>query len=184
MSALTAKEIAIKIRRRMDAPVSDRLRYMPLIDDGLLLLSRDAAKEKDRRQFFVTDRDSTTLTLDGNGVGDLTGLITSDRVLIDCLHYGEMYDPSNPNPLVQRQQSTRPGNYDSIHLHYRLDGVKVRTQSSDNNQTPLAGPLSCALVRWVTLLQLAEQEVERLVEKCMELLIENFRKYDQENDDG
>jgi hypothetical protein len=183
MSQLSEKEIAIKIRRRMNAPVSDRLRYAPLIDDGLLLLSRDAAKDKDRRQNFITDRATTALTLDTAGVGDLTDLITTQRILVDCLKYGEMVHSSNPNPLVERQQGSRPGNYDRMYLHYVLDGHKVRTVSSNNNATPLTVELKCALVRWVTLAQLAEEEVERLVEKCVELLIENHRDYEQEGDD-
>ena len=183
MSALTEKDIAIKIRRRMGTDVSSRLRYHALIEDGLLILSREAAADKDRRQLYVTDRDTITLDLDANGVGDLTDLEADERVLVDCLRHGEMYHPSNPNPLVERQQGSRPGNYDAIYLHYSLDGRKVRTQSSDNNQTPLPGSLNVALVKWVTLTELAEQEVERLVEKCMELLIENYHAYQGESDD-
>lgn len=183
MSALTVADISIKIRRRMNAPVSDRLRFAPLIDDALLLLSRESAKDRDRRQLYLTDINSTAITLNGDGVGDLTTLIGSQRILVPELKYGELYDPSNPNPLVERTQGSRPGNYDKIYLHYVLDGVKVRTQSSDNNVTPLAGPLSAAIPRWVTLAQLAEQEVERLVEKAMELLIENHRDYEAEGND-
>lgn len=183
MSALSEAEIAIKVRRRMNAPVSERLRIHPLIDDALLLLSREAAKDKDRRQNFITDRETTELALDGAGVGDLTTLIDTERVLLDCLRYGELVDPSNPNPLVERQQGSRPGNYDAMYLHYVLDGKKIRTQSMDNNAAPLAGPLKCALVKWVTLAELAEQEVERLVEKSCELLSENHRDYEQEGDD-
>lgn len=183
MSVLTEAEIAIKIRRRMNAPVSDRLRYHPLINDALLLLSRESAKDKERRQLYLTDRNTITVALDGSGVANLTALIASQRILVDCLHYGEMYDPSNPNPLVQRRQGSRPGNYDNSYLHYVLDGVKVRTQSTDNNVTPLTGPLSLAVAKWVTLGELAEQEVERLVEKCVELLIESHRDYEEEGDD-
>ncbi len=166
----------------MNAPVSDRLRYHPLIEDALLLLTRDAARDKDRRQNFITDKETTSLDLDANGVGDLSTLIASDRVLPECIRYAEMYDPSNLNPLVQRQQISRPGNYDRIYLHFRLDGTKIRTQSIDNNVTPLVGPLSCALVRWVTLAQLAESEVEQLVEKAIELLAENFQAYEAGGD--
>lgn len=183
MSALTAKDIAIKIRRRMNAPISDRLRYAPLIDDALLILSREAAKDSDRRQNFITDSDATTLDLDADGVGDLTTLIAAERVILDCVWRGEMFDPSNPNPLVERRQGSRAGNYDAIYLHYVLDGKKVRTQSSDNNVTPLVGPLNCALVKWVALPELAEDEVERLVEKACELLQENRTNYEQEQDD-
>lgn len=183
MSTLTNADIAVLIRRRMNAPVSDRLRFSPLIDSALLLLSREAAKDKDRRQNFITDRETTTLDLDANGVGDLTALIASDRILLDCLRYGEMVDPSNSNPLVERQQGSRPGNYDSIYNHFVLDGTKVRTQSRDNNITPLVGPLNCALVKRVTLAELAEQEVPFLVEKCCELLEERHADYEREGDD-
>lgn len=183
MSVLTEKEIAIKIRRRMGWAVAERLRVHPLIDDALLLLSRDAAKDANRRKLFLTDRDTTTVALDVDGVADLTALIASPRIIIDCLHYGEIYDPSSVNPLVERQQGTRQGNYDDIYLHYVLDGVKIRTQSADNNVTPLDGPLSLAVVKWVTLAGLAEQEVERLVEKGVQLLAESYRQYQTEAND-
>lgn len=183
MSSLTNADIAVKIRRRMNAPVSERLRYAPLIDDALLLLSREAVGDKDRRQLFLTDKSVVTVALDVNGVGDIAPLIASQRILIDRLGYGEIFDPSNPNPLVQRQQNTRPGNWDHIYLHYNLDGTKLRTQSSDNNATPLLGPLSLAVPKWVTLAELAEQEVDRLVEKGIELLIESHSDYEKEGDD-
>lgn len=182
MSALTAAEIAIKIRRRMNAPVSDRLRYHPLINDALLLLAREVAGDKSRRHLMLTDKATTTVVL-AAGVADLTALIASPRILVDKLDCGEIYDPSNPNPLVRRQQGARPGNWDSIYLHYVLDGVKLKTQSSDNNVTPLIGPLSLAVPYWATLALLQEQLVPALVEKGCELLQENRRDYEAEGDD-
>lgn len=179
MSTLTNAEIAVLVRRRMGTPVSDRLRYAPLINSALLLLARDVAKDKHRRHLMLTDPATTTVTLDGSGVANLTALIASPRILLPELHYGQIFDPSNPNPLVERQQSTRAGNWDTIYLHYRLDGVLLRTQSTDNNATPLVGPLTLAVPYWSSLALLNDQLVEPLVECCLRLLRENLAVYEQ-----
>lgn len=183
MSALTNAEVAVLVRRRMGAPVSDRLRYVPLIDSALLLLAKDVAKDRSRRHLMLTDPATTTVALDASGVADLTALIASPRILLPEVHYGQIFDPSNANPLVERRQGTRAGNFDTIYLHYRLDGVFLRTQSSDNNVTPLVGPLSLAVPFWSSLALLQEQLVPDLVEKCCEQLQENRTDYEQEQDD-
>lgn len=188
MSNLTEKEVAVKIRRRMNAPVSDRLRYHPLISDGLLILAREVATD-DRRDLMLTDRASTVADLDADGVCDLTVLLSSSpRILLDRLEYGEIYHTSHRDPLVWRNGKSAArlaSHMDSFYLHCWLEGKKLHTVSLDANETPLANPLQLefSVPYQATLAQLSEQLIPALIEKCCELLQENRRNYEEESDD-
>lgn len=181
MAEISYEGVGVKVRRRMNAPETTVLRVQPLIDDALLLLAKDIAKDTELRHLMMTDA-ATELTLDSNGVGDLTELMAVPaRVLIDCLKYGEIYHSSNINPLVavSRGAANLRDNFANMYLRYYLEGVFLHTISKDNNRTTrLANKLLLTVPHWSTLLDLNQQLVEPLVERALRLLVENRDLYE------
>lgn len=170
MSTLNSSDIAELVRRRFNGPEGDELRYIPLVDPALRQLSYDVAKDPSLRHWLLTDPGTTTVTLDADGVADLTDLIDDPRILLDCLDLGDIYPPVNVNYSTQPfrlvdsfGQFQLPGNYDSLVLKATLDGFKLRTKSPDNNATPLVGVISLQVPFWSTLALLPDSLVEHLV---------------------
>ena len=170
MSTLNASDIAELVRRRFNGPEGDELRYIPLVDPALRQLSYDVARDPSLRNWLMTDPLTTTVTLDADGVADLTDLIEDPRILLECLQYGEI------RPPVSVSYSTQPfrmidnsgmgllaGNYDSLVYKCYLDGVLLRTKSGDSNATPLAGVMSFQVPYWPTIAQLPNALVQKLV---------------------
>lgn len=170
MSDLGYSDIAEMVRRRYALPEGAELQFIPLVDPALRQLSYDVAKDPNLRHWLMTDPASTTVTLDAEGVADLTDLIADPRILLECLQYGDIYPPVNPDYSTQPfrlvdnfGQFQLPGNYDSLVLKASLDGFKLRTKSPDNNVTSLVGDISFQVNYWATLPQLPETLVEHLV---------------------
>lgn len=164
--AETHETIAIRVRRRLGLPESATLGLQPLVDVVLRRLCYDLAKDPNSRNWVLTSPATTTATLDANGVADLTTLIASPRIILECLRYGEITDPSNDLPmrfLAHTGQGLLAGAYDSLQLKCWLDGSSLYTKSSDNNATPLSGPLSFSVPYWLTIAQLNDSLTERLV---------------------
>lgn len=183
MSSLTEKDIAIKIRRRMNATVSDRLRYHPLINDGSLTLAREVASDPTRRHLMLTNR--VAGIYDGaTGICDLTALIATPRILLDKLPNGDIFHPSSSEPMIWQSGSIvgNIGNYDNIYAHCWLEGTNLYTRGITDSD-PTHHQLEFSVSYWATLALLQEQLVEPLVEHCVRLLIENYRSYQGEDDD-
>jgi hypothetical protein len=185
MSALTAQDIAVKIRRRLDAPVSERLRFHALIDDGLYRLAvHKVAPSKVLRPLLLTDPTAATLTLDADGAGDLSALVTSDRILVECIQFGRIkYDAEGYDFDLRKLEESDHGALanalDVLFGKYWLEGTSLKTRGTDGK--PLASAeLTLAVPYWPTLAQLPESLVERLVECCIELLEENRSDYEED----
>lgn len=170
MSALTNADIAELVRRRFNGPPGDELRYLPLVDSALRQLAVDTAKDANSRDWLMTDPASAVATLDAAGVADLTALIASPRILLDCLSYGDIYPPVDPNystqpfRLVDNSGALQlAGGYDSLIYKAHVDGFTLQTKSQDNNATPLVGDISFRVPYWPTMAQLPEPLVEKLV---------------------
>lgn len=158
------------VRRRFGGPEGDELKYMPLVDPALRRLAYDVAKDPSLRDWMLTDPTTTTVTLDANGAADLAPLILSPRILLDCLKYGDIYPPVDPNyptqpfRLVENAgQGLLSGAYDALVLKAWIDGTTLRTKPPDN-ATPLVGDISFRVPYWATLPQLEESLVQKLVD--------------------
>lgn len=169
MSAFNNSDIAELVRRRFNGPEGDELRYLPLVDSALRQLAYDVAEDPNLRHWLMTDPASTTAILT-SGVADLTALVTSPRILLECLQYGEIFPPvavgysTQPFRLVANvAQLLLAGAYDSLVFKACLDGDNLRTRSADNNVTPIAGTISFRVPYWPTITQLPEPLVENLV---------------------
>lgn len=169
---LNHSDIAELVRRRFNGPEGDELRYIPLVDPALRQLSYDVARDPGLRHWLMTDPTTTTATLDGNGVADLTALIADPRILLECLQYGNIFPPVNvslgystqPFRLIDNTgQMQLAGNYDALVFKATLDGFELKTKSADNNATPLAGTISFEVPYWPTLAQLPNSLVQKLV---------------------
>lgn len=141
---------------------------MPLVDPALRRLAYDVAKDPSLRDWMLTDPTATTATLDANGVADLSALITTPRILLECLKYGNIYpDPSDstlPFRMVESEHLLLSSAYDALVLKCAVSGTTLRTKSSDGNVTPLVNPISLRVPYWATLPQLAEPLVQKLVD--------------------
>ena len=172
MADLDHSGIAQLVLRRFNGPQSDELRYIALVDSALRQLAYDVARDPGLRQWLMTDPATTTATLDGDGVADLTALIASPRILLECLQYGNIFPPVNvalgystqPLRLIDNTgQILLAGNYDALVFKATLDGVNLKTKSADNNATPLAGTISLEVPYWPTIAQLPNSLVQKLV---------------------
>lgn len=170
MSNLNASDIAELVRRRFNGPEGDELRYIPLVDSALRQLAYDVAKDPSLRQWLMTDPSTTTATLDADGVADLTALIADPRILLECIGFGDVFPPVDPNYSTQPfrlvdniGQLQLAGCYDALVLKATVDGFKFKTKSGDANATPLVGDISFAVPFWPRLSDLPESLVEQLV---------------------
>ena len=183
MSALTTAELGILVRRRMNAPVEAKLRFIPLIGPALNRLALAVADNEHLRHLLLTKTTEVTAQLDDAGVADLSTLITEKAILIDKLHLGNIYHASNSYPLRPLKsvgQGMLASALDALFFKYWLEGTNLHTKSADNNANPLTDSLSFAVPFVPTLAQLPEQLVEMLVEKIVELLGENHSDYETE----
>lgn len=175
MSAYNEEEIAILAAKRLGADPSSVLRFVPLIPAGILRTVRRCAAHKALRHLTWTNPSSTSAPLDGTGVADLSTLVTTNKVLLDLLKYGEIRHDGYAHPLRLLENSGQgafAGSLDSLFPKCWLVGQKLATRVvSDTNVLP--GPLSFAVPYWMTLAQLPEElvELERdgLVDSMIEL---------------
>lgn len=169
MSTLNASDIAELVRRRFNGPEGDELRYIPLVDPALRQLSYDVARDQHLRHWLFTPRSTTTVTLDADGVADLTDLIDDPRILLECLRYGNIYPPAaalstQPMRMIDNAgQGQLQGAYDSLVYKCWLEGADLHTRSGDGNVTPLTGDLALEVNFWATLPQLPESLIDYLV---------------------
>jgi len=159
------------VRRRFGLPEGEALRFQPLVNPGLRRLAYDVAKDPNLRSWLLTDPATTTAVLDANGVADLAPLITSPRILLEALKYGDIYPPVDPNYPTQpfrlmenTGQGLLSGAYDALILKAWVNGTKLQTKSADNNATPVVGTISFQTPYWPTLLQTPEPLIEKLVD--------------------
>lgn len=158
------------VRRRFGLPEGGELAFMPLVDPALRRLAYDVAKDPSLRDWMLTDPTSAIATLDANGVADLSPLIVSPRILLECLSYGDIYPPVDPSyptlpfRMVESGHLQLAGAYDALVLKCSLNGTSLHTKSPDNNATPLVGDISFQVPFWATLPQLAEPLVQKLVD--------------------
>jgi hypothetical protein len=169
MSTETFESIAVRVRRRFGGPESDVLKYQPLVDVALRALAYEVGSNPNLNNWLQTDRATTTVTLDAAGVADLTALIASPRIILECLPYGDIFPPAaylntQPFRLVENLgQLNLASAYDGVIFKACVTGFELFTKSADNNQTPLEGEISFSTTYWPTLAQLPDALVERLV---------------------
>lgn len=169
MADLNHSDIAELVRRRFNGPEGDELRYIPLVDPALRQLSYDVAADPALRNWLLTPRTTTTAALDADGVANLTALIASPRILIECLQYGDIYPPASsgitqPMRMIDNSgMGQLQGPYDSLVLKCWLEGTELHTRSADGNVTPLSGSLEFEVPYWPTLTQLPNSLVQKLV---------------------
>lgn len=169
MSSFTAPDIAEMVRRRFALPEGAELQFVPLVDPALRQLSYDLSRDPDWRDWIETDPATTTATLDADGVADLTALIADPRILLECFGWGDIMPPSGypstqPFRMIANSGAGQlSGGYDSLVYKCWLQGTSLHTKSPDNNVTPLVGDISFSVAHWVTLDELSEPLVQRLV---------------------
>lgn len=176
MSTLSYENVAVLVRRRLGANERSVLRFTPLIDQALRRLSYKLAESETLRHWALTDPATTTATLT-SGAADLTALITTPRILLECLGYGRIYHSSSPFPLKRLNsagQGQVAGAYDLQFIHYWLEGKTLKLRPTKT------GSLSFAVPYWLTLAQTDDSLIEMLVECVLEELQENKQEYIEE----
>ena len=170
MADASVSDVCEMVRRRFNLPEGAELQFMPLVDPALRALSYDVARDPALRNWLMTDPATTTAVLDADGVANLTTLIASPRILLECLSYGEIRPPVNVNystqpfRMIDNQGAGEiQGAYDSLVYKAWLDGVKLHTKSADNNVIPLVGSISFSVPYWASLSQLPNSLVQMLV---------------------
>lgn len=168
MSALTHNDIGEMVRRRFNGPPEDVLRYVPLVDSALRDLAYEVAANHQMRHWLLTDPASTTVALDANGVADLSPLITSPRILLECLKYGNIFPPVNtayptqPFRMIDNPgQGLVKGMFDSLQPKCWMEGVFLHTKRVRN--AFMSGSIALEVPYWPTLAQLPEPLVHKLV---------------------
>jgi hypothetical protein len=120
------------------------------------LVVQRVAPDKRLRPLLLTDPDTVSVAL-VSGVGDLSALVTSNRILVECLHLGRIKDPAysyEVRELKSADQGALPNALDVLFPKYWLVGTDIYTRGS--NGAGLAGPLALAVPYWPTLAQLPD----------------------------
>ncbi len=169
------EEIGILVAKRLGADPSDVLRFVPLVPAGILRTCRKAAARRNLRHLVWTDPASVTAALDGSGVADLSALVTTNRVQLDLLKYGEIRHAGYDFPLRLVESATGgfAGSLDALFPKCWLRGQNLHTRVG-GDVAVLPGPLAFAVPYWQTLAQLDESLVEMegvgLVDSVIDLL--------------
>jgi hypothetical protein len=141
---------------------------LPDLDDMIGLHADDCiqrtvemcAADASLRHLVWTDPADVTVTLDGDGAADLSGLVDDPRILLNLLKYGEIRHASYSYPfrlLENSGQGAFAGSLDSLFPKCWLVGSKLYTRI--NGESPLSGDLTLAVPYWLTLAQLPEELV-------------------------
>lgn len=166
MSSLTHSDVAELVRRRFNGPDGDELRYIPLVDPAIRHLAYEVAADPELRHWLLTDPATTTVALDANGVANLTALIASPRIILECLKYGSIMPPAGystqPLRMLDNEgQGQLKGMFDSLQGKFWLNGTFLFTKRVNN--AFMAGSLRLEVPYWPTLLQLPESLIHKLV---------------------
>lgn len=169
MSELTYPEISILVRNRLNLPASDRLRLQSLVNTALQRLGKQVAQDKDKRQYMLTDRATTTATLTGGKV-DLTSLIASTAIQLEYMMYGWIWPATGTSPLQWKRGpdlGTIAGPFDGVFPHCWLEGKTLYTKGTNN--AVLTGTLEFAVPFIATLAQLSSTLNDDLLDLCVVL---------------
>jgi hypothetical protein len=169
MSALTHKSLAVIVRHQAGLPPHERLGLQALINPTLKQLARDVALDRRSRNFLLTDPATTTVTLDANGVADLSSLVSSQKILLDRLKFGEITHPDSDLPLDFIESSDLgglDGGLDELFVQCWLTGTLLYTKNTGADA--LSGDLSLAVPYIPTLLQLPEALEPKLIDMLVE----------------
>lgn len=91
--ALTYAQVADIVAGRLNLGSRDKLRIQKSIADALQIFSERIATDENKRHFILTPR--TVTGTPTAGILDLSALITSNRIMIDKLHWGRIYNDGN-----------------------------------------------------------------------------------------
>lgn len=166
------------VRARLPASERDS----PDLDDRVALVAdralyalaaRKVAPDPRLRRLLLTDPAATTLALDADGKGDLSALVTSQRILVERLGLGSLRregDSFDLRMLEEADHGALPNALDALFGKFWLDGpAAIATRGADGQ--PLAdATLKLAVVFWPTLEQCPDPLGEVLAECCVELL--------------
>lgn len=154
MSSLTYAAIGDLVRHRLDLPPNARLRLQSLVNTALQRLGNRYAQDPDRRQYILTDRNTTTAALTA-GKADLTTLVDTNQVLLEYLEYGYIWHSSSDRPLQWKRGpdlGAIVGPFDNIFPHCWLEGRTLFTKGTTN--AVLSGSLGFAVPAIPSLLTL------------------------------
>lgn len=172
MSTLSEEQIAIIARERAGAPHTELLRFISQIDAGLNELAERIARSPQMRHWLLTPRATTTTTLDGNGIADLSTLVITNKILLNYLRFGNIYtdDPDYPNELilVNSMAQLKAGTpYGGMFIRAYREGDKLHTYKAGGT---LAGNLSFVVPYVPTRAQLPNALNDDLVAVIVELM--------------
>lgn len=88
--SLTFQTVASQVRGRLNLPTSSKLRIQKAIPNALQIFSERIAMDENKRHMILTP-----LSVTGTpavGILDLATLVTSNRLMIDKLHLGHIYN--------------------------------------------------------------------------------------------
>jgi hypothetical protein len=156
VSSYEENQVGVLVRQRLGLPPSAALGFLPLIPAAILRTIEKAAARADLRPYTLTDPSTTTATLDANGVADLTTLITTPGILLNCVKYGDITHPDYPQPLRFLNGGIAHGQFAGA-----LDGLFPKCWLENNDlhtrvatEAALAGDLSLAVPYQQTLAQI------------------------------
>lgn len=148
-----------------------------LMEDGLLLLGRQAAGQQQTAHYFRFPLVTPDLGPDGAvDITTLTDSTTDNRLLLDseCVEKWLVIHQSSDTPMQRAEDywnfSSR-SQMDSFYLQYFLEGKTIKTKSTDRNATFLAGPL---VIHGSTVPVLANVE-ENMAQPLVEILFGLFK---------
>lgn len=131
---VTFRGIATTVRGRLNLPSMDILRIQKAIPNALQILSERLSMDENKRHIILTPR--TVTGTPTAGILDLTALVTSNRLMIDKLHLGYIYN-SPTNTFTSGSVSTVADTI-TITNHGYSNGTRVRFTTSNALPAPLA----------------------------------------------
>ena len=149
---MTLNDIIHRVKAKLLPQIPDE-DFAPMVAQQMFPaieeLARTCASNSSLRHYFLTSPSSVTATLDADGVADLSSLITTNKIILDCLKYGEIYPPvsdlysTQPFKLIEGEgQGKLSGMLDSLIQKAWIEGTSLKTKSPDNNITPMTGTIT------------------------------------------
>lgn len=169
MSSLTYPQIADLVRHRLGLPVDTRLRMQSLVRTALQRLGDKVAQDPAKRQYILSNRDTTTVTLSGGKV-DLSAIIASDQLQLNYLTFGYIWHSSYRQPLQWKRGpdiGSVIGPFDNVFPSCWLEGTTLYTKGT-NNQV-LTGSLGLAVPYNPTVATLNANLEDDLLDECVGL---------------
>lgn len=150
--ALNEQQVAILAEQRLKLDGRHRLQLMSFVSNALNDLAQTVVRDKNKRQYLITARDTTTASLTvgtpGTGFGSsasVSALLADPQIMLDELRRGTVYYKPPTSTWTNAEQSGNIITFTSA--HYMQTGWAVTVSATGSLPTPLAANTTYYIIK-------------------------------------